>query len=90
MSGGVDGTGDEELTKFVVADAADFVMQEAQPGGYDVIVNDVYDRHGIMPPRLKAGGCHLSRITLFSAQPGHLRATLQDNLRVVAWVHVDG
>ena len=25
----------------------------ALSGGYDVIVNDVYDRQGVMPPRLK-------------------------------------
>jgi SAM-dependent methyltransferase len=54
MGAGIaDGMANENAVKFVVADATNYVLHDAQEGGFDVVINDVYDQQGVMPPRLR-------------------------------------
>ena len=39
----------------------------AREGGFDVVINDVYDHTGLMPPRLKDAKCYGSVRRLLGA-----------------------
>lgn len=83
------GMDDEDSVRFVTADAADFVKFQAQEGGFDVIINDVYDQRGVMPPSVKeasfynavrrllgAGGVYIVNVIAPAFGPGSGRGDL--------------